>query len=203
MIEITKTLKPRFALRGEKAYYSDLNFQLLGEVVEKVTQMPLEEVFQNYLFKPLGLTKTYVPTGDDFVPNIYYKNQSIHRPKLLMSLRGGGVAITTARELMMFLKAFFNGNFFPKSLFKQLSNYRKLQITMGPLYYGGGYMQIPMNSIYTLFTGKGELLGHSGHSGSFAFYYQHKNLFFVGDTNQLANPGLPIMLVMKLAHAVK
>jgi hypothetical protein len=74
---------------------------------------------------------------------------------------------------------------------------------MGPLFYGGGYMQIPMNSIYTLFTGKGELLGHSGATGSFAFYYPHKDLFFVGDTNQLANPGLPIMLVMKLARAVK
>ena len=45
LIEITKTLKPRFAPSGKKAYYSDLNFQLLGEIVEKVSQMPLEEVF--------------------------------------------------------------------------------------------------------------------------------------------------------------
>ena len=51
--------------------------------------------------------------------------------------------------------------------------------------------------------GKGELIGHSGHSGSFAFYYPHKDLFFVGDVNQLANPGLPIQLVMKLAMTIK
>ncbi len=57
--------------------------------------------------------------------------------------------------------------------------------------------------IMTLFMGKGELLGHSGSTGSFAFYYPHKDLFFVGDTNQMAKPGLPIRLVIKLAMSVK
>lgn len=203
LIEITKTLKPRFAPLGKKAFYSDLNFQLLGEIIEKITQTPLEEVFLDYLFKPLGLTNTYVPVNDDFVPNVFYKNQSLYRPKLIMSLRGGGNTITTAREMMIFLKAFYKGYFFPKSLFEQLSHYRKLQISMGPICYGGGYMQIPLNSVMTLFMGKGELLGHSGSTGSFAFYYPYKDLFFVGDTNQLANPGLPIRLVMKLAMSLK
>ena len=203
LIDIVKTLKPRFAPLGKKAYYSDINFQLLGEVVEKVAQMPLEEVFRKYLFEPLGLTQTYMPVGNDFVPNIYYKNQSIHRPKLLMSLRGGGNAITTARELMIFIKAFFNGHFFPKNLFEKLSVYRKLQRTMTIISYGGGYMQVPLGSIFTLFMGKGELIGHSGSTGSFAFYYPHKDLYFVGDINQMANPTLPIRLVLKLAMAVK
>ena len=201
IIEITKNLKPHFAPSGKKAYYSDLNFQLLGEVIEKVAKMPLEEVFHNYLFEPLGLTKTYMPVDNDFVPNVFYKNQSIHRPKVIMSLRGGGNATTTAQELMIFLKAFFNGYFFPKGLFEKLSQYRKLQITMGPLYYGGGYMQIPLNSIYTLYFSKGELIGHSGSTGFFAFYYPYKDLYFAGDVNQMANPGLPIHLVMKLAMA--
>lgn len=203
LIEITKSLKPRFSPLGKKAFYSDLNFQLLGEIIEKITQIPLEEVFRDYLFKPLGLSNTYVPVNEDFVPNIFYKNQSLHRPKLIMSLRGGGNTITTSRELMKFIKAFFNGYFFSQTMFDKLSYYRKLQITMGPIYYGGGYMQIPLKSIMTLFMGRGELLGHSGSTGSFAFYYPHKDLYFVGDTNQMAKPGLPIRLVMKLAMSVK
>lgn len=201
LIEKTKALKPHFAPSMKRAYYSDLNFQLLGEIIERIMQAPLEDVFHHYLFKPFGLLKTYVPINDDFVPAISYKNQSIHRPKLLMSLRGGGNAITTTRELMIFLKAFFNGYFFPKNLFNKLSQYRKLQIAMGPIYYAGGYMQIPLNSLYTLYMGKGELIGHSGSTGSFAFYYPQKDLYFAGDVNQAANPGLPIRLVMKLAMA--
>jgi hypothetical protein len=76
-------------------------------------------------------------------------------------------------------------------------------MSKGPIYYGGGYMQIPLNSLLTLYLGKGELIGHSGTTGSFAFYYPHKDLYFVGDINQMANPAIPIRLVMKLAMSVK
>jgi D-alanyl-D-alanine carboxypeptidase len=203
LIELTKTLKPKFAPLGIKAYYSDLNFQLLGEVIEKITKLPLETLFNNFIFKPLGLTKTYVPINNDFVPNVYYKNQVLSRPKLIKSLRGGGNAITTTHELMIFLKAFFNGLLFSKDVFVKLSKHRNIQLSMGPIKYGGGHMKIPLNSIMTLFLGKGELLGHSGSTGSFAFYYPQKDLFFTGDTNQMANPELTIRLVMQLAMSLK
>jgi len=203
LIEITKSLKPCFAPVGKQAYYSDINFHFLGEIIEKITQSPLEEVFRTSLFEPLGLKNTYVPVNEDYVPNVFYKDQSLDRPKLIMSLRGGGNAITTTKELMIFLKAFFSGYFFPQRLFENLSHYRKLQLSMGPLYYGGGYMQLPLNTIMTLFMGTGELLGHSGSTGSFAFYYPRKDLYFVGDMNQMANPGIPIRLVMRLALSLK
>jgi hypothetical protein len=51
--------------------------------------------------------------------------------------------------------------------------------------------------------GKGELIGHSGSTGSFAFYYPSKELFFVGDVNQMADPSIPIRLSMQLAIAAK
>lgn len=205
MLANVKTLSPHFAPRSlNKSFYSDINFDLLGEIIEKVAQTPLEKAYQDYIFSPLGLTKTYLPTNDtDFIPNIYYKNESLHCPSLIISCRSSGGGITTAQELMKFLKAFFNGSLFPQNVFQKLSVYRKLQLTMGPVHYGGGYMQIPMNAATTLFIGKGELLGHSGTTGSFAFYYPYKDLYFVGDLNQLANPSLPIKLVMKLAMMIK
>lgn len=205
MLKKTKRLKPHFAPdTSKKAYYSDINFDLLGEIIEKVTQMPLEKAYQNYIFNPLGLTKTYLPvSNNDFVPNIYYRNESLHRPKFIACCRASGGGITTAHELMLFLKAFFGGVLFPQSIMQKLSVYRKLQLAMGPVYYGGGYMQIPLNTINTLYTGKGELVGHSGTTGSFAFYYPHKDLYFVGDLNQMANPSLPIRLVMSLAMSSK
>lgn len=205
MLKLTKKLRPHFAPDSlSKAYYADINFDLLGEIIEKITQLPLEKVYESFIFKPLGLTKTYLVTAEsDFVPNIYYQDKSLYRPKSLMSYRASGGCITTARELMLFIKAFFGGMLFSKSIFERLSFYRKLQFSMGPIHYGGGYMQIPMSSISTLFMGKGELLGHSGTTGSFAFYYPVKDLYFVGDLNQMANPSLPIRLVMRLAMSVR
>lgn len=205
MLALTKKLSPHFVPRSSnKAYYADINFDLLGEIIEKITQLPLEKVYQNFIFNPLAFTKTYLPTSDnDFVPNIYYKNKVLHRPQAVMSYRASGGCITNARELMLFIKAFFGGVLFSKDILERLSVYRKLQFSMGPIHYGGGHMRIHMGSINTLFMGKGELLGHSGSTGSFAFYYPHKDLYFVGDLNQMANPSLPIRLVMRLAMAIK
>ena len=104
---------------------------------------------------------------------------------------------------MIFIKAFFGGDLFNKDIFQKLEEYNKLQTTMYPIEYGGGYMWISLNGLSTLFLGKGELVGHSGSTGSFAFYYPQKDLFFVGDVNQLANPALPIRLVMRLAISIK
>ena len=64
-------------------------------------------------------------------------------------------------------------------------------------------MQIPLEGIVSLFMGEGELIGHTGSTGSFAFYYPIKDLFFVGDINQIAYAALPTRLSMKLAMATK
>jgi len=204
VLEKNKVLRPHFAPNTpKKAYYSDMNFRLLCKIIEKVTGEPLAKAFQNYICTPIGLTNTYLPANsDDFIPNIYYNNEILYRPIYLTGSYNYDV-ISTAADLMLFLKAFWSGALFSQNVFEKLSEYRKLQMSMGPLYYGGGYMQIPLNSIYTLFSGKGELIGHSGTTGSFTFYYPYKDLYFVGDVNQMANPGLAIRLVMRLAMAVK
>jgi D-alanyl-D-alanine carboxypeptidase len=202
MVEMTKNLRPHFAPRHSqrKAFYSDMNFDLLGEVIERITGQPLEIVYEERIFQPLGLTRTYLPTGPEHpVPEIYYKNQRLHRPQAISSYRASGGCITTAGELMVFLKGFFNGALFPVRLLEKQAVYRRLQLSMGPIRYGGGFMQIPLRSANTLYMGKGELLGHSGTTGSFAFYYPLKDLYMVGDLNQLAHPSYAIRLVMKLA----
>jgi CubicO group peptidase (beta-lactamase class C family) len=201
----TKKQKPHFAPRTKKkAYYSNINFDILGEIIIKIIKLPLEEIYKQFIFEPLGLKKTYLPISDnDFVPKVYYKDELIYSPKIIMSSRASGGCITTARELMIFIKAFFNGVLFDKDIFYELSNYSKLQTSKGPINYGGGYMQIPLEGVTTLFMGKGELLGHSGSTGSFAFYYPNKDLFIVGDMNQMANPALPIRLIIQLAMMIK
>ena len=121
---------------------------------------------------------------------------------MISSVASGG-CITNTNELMIFIKAFFKGELFDKSVFNRLSIYNKLQFSMGPIYYGGGYMQIPLDGVFNLFMGKGELIGHSGSTGSFAFYYPIKDLFIVGDVNQIDNASLPIKLSMQLAMSIK
>jgi len=194
----------RYFAPGSKTRYSDTNFSLLGKIIENISEMPLAQVCEKWLFAPLNLSSTYLPVGkDDFVTNIFYNDKSLHRPNAMRAASGSGDAITTARDLMVYLKAFFAGKFFDIATFNRLSNYGKLQITMGSAWYGGGYMRIPLGVPRTLFMGSGELLGHTGATGSFAFYYPSKNLFFVGDFNQATKPGLPIMTAVNIATKIK
>jgi CubicO group peptidase (beta-lactamase class C family) len=201
----TKLLKPRFAPNtGGKAYYANINFDLLGEIIEKVAQQSLADVYKQFIFEPLNLHKTYLPVDEkDSVPHLFYKMQRLERPKLIASCRASGGCVTTTKELMAFSKGFWAGKLFDKKVFSRLSVYKKVQANKGPIYYGGGYMRISLEGMTTLFMGKGELLGHSGSTGSFAFYYPRKDLHIVGDLAQFANPALPIRLVMRLAMSVK
>lgn len=204
-ITMVKNLKPHFEPgRKGKAYYADINFDLLGEIIEKQSGLTLSKAYKKYIFEPLGLVNTFLPESiNDNIPSAYYMNKVIHRPKLVISSGASGGCITTTQELMILIKAFFGGKLFSKSIFSCLSIYNKLQASMGPIYYGGGYMQIPLDGLVNLYMGEGELLGHSGSTGSFAFYYPIKDLFFVGDVNQIADPALPIRLSMQLAMAAK
>ena len=205
MIEISKNLGPHFAPRTKKrAHYADINFDLLGEIIEQVTGLHLAQVYKTMIFEPLELINTYLPISEhEFIPKVYYKDQLLDRPKMIMCSRASGGCISTARELMIFIKAFFGGKLFSRNVLKKLCAYHNMQFSMSPIRYGSGYMQIPLGGISTLFQGKGEVVGHSGSTGSFAFYHPEKNLFFVGDVNQMANPTIPIRLTMQLAILLK
>ncbi len=201
----TKSLTPRFTPSTDgKAYYANINFDLLGEIIEKITRLPLADAYRQFIFEPLNLHNTNLPGRDkDFVPHTFYKSQKLERPKLIASCRASGGCVSTVRDLMDFSKGFWQGKLFKKEVFERLSVYRRLQANKGPICYGGGYMRISLEGLTTLFMGKGELLGHSGSTGSFAFYYPQKDCHIVGDLVQLANPALPIRLIMKLAMSLK
>lgn len=204
-IKLTKKLKPHFSPTSKKrAHYTDLNFDMLGEIIEKVANKTLEEAYKQFIFEPLGIKQTYLPTSDhDFIPNVYYKHLSMYRPKFIKSCRASGSCISTARELMRFIKAFFGGELFNQAVFQELDVINRLQTSMYPIHYGAGFMRIPLGGFNTLFMGKGELIGHSGSTGSFAFYDSLKDLFFVGDVNQMANHALPIRMVIRLSISIK
>lgn len=199
IIEKTKQLQSHFAPNTKRAHYADVNFDMLGKVIENITNSQLREVYKQLIFDPLELEDTYFPEADDIVPKVYYKNHALFRPKFLKSFQASGGCISTPRELMIFIKAFFTGRLFNQAVFQELSEVNKLQMAMYPIQYSAGYMKIPLHGLSTLFMGKGELIGHSGSTGSFAFYYPKRDLFLVGDVNQMANPALPVRLAMRLA----
>lgn len=199
-IALTKEREAHFPPNYKaNAHYADINYNILGDIIEKVTKCSLESVFEQYIFSKINMSETYLPVSEkEYIPMVYYGDKQLYRPQFIMCSKASGGCITTTRDLMIFIQAFFRGELFDKKMLDS-KQYRKLQLSMCPIYYGSGYMRVKMGGVSTSFLGQGDLIGHSGSTGSFAFYYPNKELFFVGDFNQMKYPTLPIRFVMQLA----
>lgn len=199
-IALTKEREAHFPPNYKaNAHYADINYNILGDIIEKVTKCSLESVFEQYIFSKINMSEIYLPVSEkEYIPMVYYGDKQLYRPQFIMCSKASGGCITTTRDLMIFIQAFFRGELFDKKMLDS-KQYRKLQLSMCPIYYGSGYMRVKMGGVSTSFLGQGDLIGHSGSTGSSAFYYPNKELFFVGDFNQMKYPTLPIRFVMQLA----
>ncbi len=191
-IQRAKKLKPRFkpGQKG-KVHYSDTNYQLLGAIIEKVTGKWIGDVFKEYLFQPLHLKDTYAyhDINDRTPVPIYYKSQVVHAPKYMASITAEGGIVSTAKETMIFLKAFFNGFFFPKEIFDELKKNWNMIYFPGQFYFGLGIEKLWTPRLFSPFKPIGEVLGFWGQTGAFAFYNPETDLNFTGTINQASGFG--------------
>jgi len=187
VINQVKSLKPKFKPgKKGKVFYSDTNYQLLGAIIEKVTDMNIADVFDEFIFKPLSLVKTYAYTDiNDTEPvPFYYKREQIFAPNYMASVTAEGGIVSTAAETMKFLKAFFNGFFFPEDLILELKSNWNMIYFPGQFYYGLGLEKLWTPRFMTSMKSVGEILGFWGQTGSFAFYNPDNDLYFTGTVNQ-------------------
>ena len=60
-LTIVKIIKPKFRSGQKgKVNFLDTNYQLLGKIIEIITGKSLRDVFKEFIFIDLSLSKTYV-----------------------------------------------------------------------------------------------------------------------------------------------
>lgn len=202
-VEISKKIPPKFApdTKG-KAHYSDTNFQLLGKIIENVYGKTIAEVMNEIVFQPLELKQTYMyaDAGDKTPAMMYFKNNPLDISKAMTSFGADGGIVSTSAETMVFLKAFFNGTFFPTTYFPELYKWNSV---MFPLEYGVGIMKFQLPAIFTLFRKMPAFIGHSGLSGAFAYYIPDKDVYLAGTVNQINNPGTSYKMLIQIVNSIK
>ncbi|MCA2177500.1 beta-lactamase family protein [Nonomuraea glycinis] len=140
-IDIVKMTRgrPRTGKPGEKFTYSNTNFTLIGMIIEKVTGHTLAGELNGRLFRPLGMTLTYMatkppegiegPHGHGYYPDSAGILRDVDRFNASWGNGAGGV-ISTTRDVSTFQRAFDQGKLLPPWLQEIL--------TGGP---GGGAQQ--------------------------------------------------------------
>jgi len=206
-INYVKGLTPKFSPgKKSKAAYSDTNYQLLGRIIEIITEKHIGEVFQEYIFDKLNLDHSYAyrDISDTKPVPFYYKSKQLWVPNYIASVTAEGGIVSTAEESMIFLKGFFKGHFFPK---ENIEHFKKWNLILPPpslFFYGIGLEKLFIPRIISPFKPITEVLGFWGQTGSFAWYNPDTDLYFTGTTNQINGAGhsAVVKAILKIIKSV-
>ncbi|MFC1489715.1 serine hydrolase domain-containing protein [Candidatus Latescibacterota bacterium] len=200
VIHEVKRMKTHFPPgKKGKAKYSDTNYQILSLIIENITRKPINIVLNN-MFQELNLTNTYVYEDvkeNNFVP-IRYKSDEIYLPQFFKSTKND--IISTAQDQMIFIRAFFGGNIFPKEKLKELEKWNNIFF---PFKYGVGIQKFYMPRILSPFQAVPDMVGHCGSTGSVAFYVPDKDIYITGTINQQAKPNVAFQAIIKIINEIE
>jgi D-alanyl-D-alanine carboxypeptidase len=97
--------------------YSNTGYILLGLIIEEATGKSYEENLNARILEPLGLTQTYLQTGQPEagrLPQAYFKSPFDFTTREWNASQGwsAGAVVSTPEEFSVFLKALFTGRLF-------------------------------------------------------------------------------------------
>lgn len=107
---------------GEKFYYLNEGYVLLGYIVSKVTGMSYEDYVRKTILKPLNMNKTYFSEEDfrkDFdtaVPYLIDKNGNLVKTKFPFGVTADGGLISNVNDMSKYLTMLINRGVFNNSI---------------------------------------------------------------------------------------
>ena len=196
-IEWTKqNLKPFFT-PGNGFHYSDVNYNLLGFIIESITQNPMHESLSSCIFDPLGMDDTYQlfysePKSKNQQPmvNLYHNNLNLTKARSISLDWAGGGIVSTSEDMLKFIRAIKQYQIIREGTFKKMKDWVK----MGPgLYYGYGLM----NFRFMMTPKKYDIWGNSGSIGAFMYYNPSMDIYMIGSFHKLNYHAPPIMFIVR------
>src|SRR5208337_4507012 len=199
-------LKPNFA-PGARTSYSDTNFLLLGKVIEAVTGRPLHVVFETRIFDPLDLKHTWL-IGDqggasgplDEPADVFDGEIDITRTRFSPSYWADGGIVSTAEDMILFLRALNEGRILRPESLKQMHDWRPWRF---PMQYGLGTMLFRLPGLAATATGLTALWGHSGSTGSFLYYSPDDDLYIAGTIDQTEAKAKPFSIMRRVLKVMR
>ncbi len=197
--------QPLLRVPGDSAQYSDLNALLLGLIIEKVTQLPLDRAAAREVFKPLGMTQTmYKPSArlrSRTVPSGIWRGQPVpgdvndQNAAAFGGVAGHAGVFTTANDLARFAQVWLRNGMGPEGRWvrpETMANFLAVGPKSGtralawdtPDVYG----EEP--SIFGTLISK-SAYGHTGFTGTELWIDPTHDLFLVFLTNRTFDPKAP------------
>jgi len=159
------------------------------------------------IFRPLGLTHTYLigwPRPKSAPPpvpaDVFFGERNITVTRLNGAHWADGGIVSTAPEIISFLKALNEGRIIHRQTLSLMHDWRKLEF---PLQYGCGTMRFKLPWLVSSAVSLPPLWGHSGSTGSFCYYSEDLDLYMAGTVDQVDSKSTPFMLMRKVIKAMR
>ncbi|MGM0566541.1 MAG: serine hydrolase domain-containing protein [Bacteroidota bacterium] len=175
---------------GQKHFYTDTNYYLLGLIIENITKKPFHEAVHELILEPLKMDNAYIngysePKNKPQYPpaNIYLSNTNFIENKRIAKIdyAGGGV-VAPLSEFFVFMKALVNGQLVKEATLNQMI-YDDVKMGFPAIGFNYGYSVWKPRAIPLLMPEKYFCWGCVGVTGAFMFYHPQTEAYVIGTFN--------------------
>jgi len=169
---------------GEGYYYSDINYVLLGLIIEQITGDSLPQQIRQRILVPLDMSDTYFEfyepaQGDGKQIDTYLGRLNVTRDVYTSHEWGGGGLVSTTRDTATYIQALFDVELFESESTLQVMMDNSENEAEGKTYARG-------INVYPL--GDDTYYGHGGFYGSLLVYNPEKGITFSAHVAQANLP---------------
>jgi len=210
LLDYTRNGQKPIAKPGQKFFYSDTGYILLGLLCEAVFEMPFHLALDRYIFKPSNMMDTtlcFYSEGFEqrALAPLFINGVDVHLfTSLSCDFSGGGLSTTTS-DVLKFLDNLQNQRLISQQSLDLMATFDH-RYRQG-LYYGVGLMQIHFEEFFFLLKSLPRLQGHLGVTGVHAWFNPNNKDSFVlnvGNTKDMVKSfKLLIMIVQLVAREYK
>ena len=198
-----KHLKP-VARPGQRHFYTDTNYYLLGMIIESICAKPFYKVTHEYLFEPLGMDHAYMhgytkPKLESALPDsgIFAKGRDFRSIKGIHHIdHAGGSVIAPLAEFLSFIKALNEGRIIRKETLERMIN-DDIYMGFPTLGFDYGYSIWKFKEIPLLVPKSYFCWGCVGVTGAFMFFHPHTEAYIIGTFNDYAYRGKALEFMAK------
>ncbi len=175
---------------GQKHFYNDTNYYLLGLIIESITHKPFHEALHEKILEPLKMYNAYINgfSGSKNKPQyppaeIYLHNTNFIDNKRIAQIDyAGGGMVAPLSEYLAFMKALVNGKLVKEATLNQMI-YDDVNMGFPVIDFKYGYAVWKLRAIPLIFPKKYFCWGCVGVTGAFMFFHPQTETYAIGAFN--------------------